>query len=210
MADPSPRAPRKARPAPEPEPEPEPELPEPEPGTLAACPELFAAAEAFLMENTNFESSQPVAAAVEALGGLRSLREVFLAPLRRRLLGMEAALKWLLFLSAAPGLAREKEEEVPEALAVLDASEALGQIATVYDLGFQAAVAAHFEDSEDDDSDDSDDDSDDDEDDSDDSDDSDDEDGAEDEDAGPAAKSGKGAPTGAGGAGRPRARKSAA
>jgi hypothetical protein len=107
---------------------------------------LGTAIESFVRSNCNFESSVPVTAALVELGQCVTLQQAFAVPLARQLFGMDAALRWALFLSAAP---QRAVEEGDESAGSFDADEALALITNVYDVGADDAVFAHFEDSDD-------------------------------------------------------------
>ena len=119
---------------------------------------LFGAVEGFLSANCNFESSVPVKAALEELGKSTTLEEAFMTPLQRQLFGMDSALRWVLFLTVAPGRA-EKEGDAAFAAGNFSPQGALTLVSQVYDIGVQEAVWDHFEGDEDEDDDEDDEDS---------------------------------------------------
>lgn len=122
------------------------------PAKLGDCPVLSGAVDAFIRANANFESSAAVTAAIDEMLALEDLQGVFEAPIRHKLLAMDAALCWALFLSSAP---KHATSEGDPKLAKFSEKKALALIAAVYDVGMDSAVWEHFdadsEDEEDDD-----------------------------------------------------------
>ncbi len=107
---------------------------------------LGAAIESFVRSNCNFESSVPVTAALTELGQCVTLQQAFAVPLARQLFAMDAALRWVFFLSTAP---QRAVEEGDESAGPFMADEALSLIASVYDVGADDVVYSHFDDSDD-------------------------------------------------------------
>src|SRR3954469_3688670 len=73
---------------------------------------LSAAVDGFVRENSNFESSFALDAALADANASPDLHSLFQAPLQHKILSMEGALRWLLFLHVAPGRA-EQEGDPP-------------------------------------------------------------------------------------------------
>ncbi len=119
------------------------------PPTLAAHELLCAAAEEFMHSNSTFESSVAVGAAFDDFCQCGSVQAAFAVPLQHKIFSLDAALRWILFLSLAP--ARAAEEGDAPLSAPFDAAAALALVAAVYDSGVQAAVWDHFEPDESDD-----------------------------------------------------------
>jgi hypothetical protein len=118
---------------------------------LEECALLSSAVDAFIRGNSNFESSVPVNEALEVMQGQTGLQEIFATPIQHKLLTMDGALTWALFLHTAPKHAIEGGDP---RLGKFSEKKALAMIATVYDLGMEASVWEHFEeDSDDEDSD---------------------------------------------------------
>jgi len=114
--------------------------------TLAAHPILSRAIEEFVRENANFESSLAINGAIDELNQSFDLQTVFATPLSHKLFPMDAALRWVLFLTLAPGRAVQEGDtefsaEVPRFLP----EDALNLLAGVYDVGVQEAVWNHFD-----------------------------------------------------------------
>jgi hypothetical protein len=119
--------------------------------TLAERPILRHAVEGFIRENSTCEASFPINTALEEMSQCDDLMAIFTTALRRQLFGMDAALRWLLFLSLAPGRAVSDSSAGEEAFASpLSTTGALNLISTVYDIGVQTSVWEHFEEDEDD------------------------------------------------------------
>jgi hypothetical protein len=118
-------------------------------GGLAEQEALFRAISSYVRSNTNFESSIPTDAAIEEIGNCLTLGEAFRIPLQRQIFSMDSALRWVLFLGAAPTRA-EEEGDQPLTGKAFSPAEALDLITQVYDLGMQEAVWDHFEVDEDD------------------------------------------------------------
>jgi hypothetical protein len=119
---------------------------DPEPtGALAEHEVLFCAAESFIRGNATFESSVPINAAVDEAGQCADLGALFAIPLQHKLFAMDTALRWVLFLSVAPGRAVQEGDALFSAQAPFSAQEALALLAVVYDVGVQEAVWEYFE-----------------------------------------------------------------
>jgi hypothetical protein len=113
---------------------------------LKDCEGFLPAVESFVRANSAFESSLPVDSAVADLMPCTTLDQVFEAPLRRQLFTIDAALRWVLFLSlAAPS---GEDDEGADARFSADtpfsALAALRLIGEVYDLGADEIVWSHF------------------------------------------------------------------
>lgn len=124
-----------------------PQAAKPKAVTLAEMPSLARAVERFIRGNTLCEASFPINAALEEMGQYSDLMSVFTAALQHQLFGVDAALRWLLFLSLAPDHA-VSEGDVAFAQP-LPITEALDLISTVYDVGVQNVVWENFEEDED-------------------------------------------------------------
>ncbi len=107
---------------------------------------LLGAVDSFIRANTNFESSVPINAAIDAMEGLSTREAIFSEPLQRQMFNLEAALRWALFMEVAP--ARAVEEGDPAFADEFTASKSLALVSGVYDVGVQEAVWEHFEDSD--------------------------------------------------------------
>jgi hypothetical protein len=106
-------------------------------------PLMFAAVEKFIHEHSNFESSVAAQTCIAALGEATTLNEAFEVPLKQKLLSMEGALYWVLFLSAGPDRAEADGDPAPSE--AFSSREALALIAKVYDNGLQNHVLEHFD-----------------------------------------------------------------
>jgi len=127
-----------------------------QPNALAtpdAYESLFHAIDGFIRANCNFESSVPVNAAITEIGTSESLQDAFMIPLQRQLFNLDAALRWVLFLTIAPERA-EKEGDAPFAPGSFSCQEALALVSQVYDIGVQESIWEHFEEDDDDEDDD--------------------------------------------------------
>jgi hypothetical protein len=132
------------------------------PATLEERPMLFSAVAQFLKAHSNFESSQPIEAALEDLKSCTRMNDVFTLPLQHKLLSMDSALQYAMFLRAAPATFEAALEE--EALetpftgdAAFSCGFALDTIHSVYDLGvadLTSYVQEAIDEAEDDDEDD--------------------------------------------------------
>jgi hypothetical protein len=139
--------------APAPEPDEAPPAVCTQPNSLAspdAYESLFHAIDGFIRANCNFESSVPVNAAITEIGTSESLQDAFMIPLQRQLFNLDAALRWVLFLTIAPERA-EKEGDAPFAPGSFSCQEALALVSQVYDIGVQESIWEHFEDDDDED-----------------------------------------------------------
>jgi hypothetical protein len=142
--------------APAPEPDEAPPAARTQPNALAspdAYESLFHAIDGFIRANCNFESSVPVNAAITEIGTSESLQDAFMIPLQRQLFNLDAALRWVLFLTIAPERA-EKEGDSPFAPGSFSCQDALTLVSQVYDIGVQESIWEHFEDDDEDDEDD--------------------------------------------------------
>lgn len=127
-----------------------------QPNALAtpdAYESLFHAIDGFIRANCNFESSVPVNAAITEIGTSESLQDAFMIPLQRQLFNLDAALRWVLFLTIAPERA-EKEGDAPFAPGSFSCQEALTLVSQVYDIGVQESIWEHFEEDDDEEDDD--------------------------------------------------------
>lgn len=116
-------------------------------GLISHREALHHAIDGFVRENSNFESTIPINAAIEDIGKCADLQAAFAIPLQRQLFSLDAALRWVLFLTVAPDHAdtlAAPGAAAPGALAFSSRS-ALALVAQVYDLGVQLAVVEHFE-----------------------------------------------------------------
>ncbi len=113
-------------------------------GALIEHAALFRAIENFIRANSNFESSIPINAAVDELGKSADLTTTFSIPLQHKLLTMEGALQWVLFLSVAPDRAVQEGDAPFSPEAPFSSAQALALLAGVYDVGVQEAVWEHF------------------------------------------------------------------
>jgi hypothetical protein len=118
-------------------------------GALVEHEALYHAAEGFIRENSNFESSTAINTAIEELAQTTTLMDLFQLPLQHKLFNLDAALRWALFLSVAPARAVE-EGDAPFSKNAFNADVALALVAGVYDIGIQEVAWVHFE-AEDDD-----------------------------------------------------------
>lgn len=114
---------------------------------IDAAPLLFDAAERYLRANSNFESSVVIQETVDALAEVTTGDELFALPLQHKLLSMDAALRWALFLAVAATHPNSDQffESGP-----FDAQAALQLIGGVYDMGIKEAVLDYLEDDSDD------------------------------------------------------------
>lgn len=103
-------------------------------------PVLLDAIEFFLTENTVFESSNAVQLAMDDIEKSQNLNEAFIVAIQHKLLGMDAALRFCLFLSQAPGQIN-RDIDVPEPVfAPADKFSADAALNVVYDV-FNLAVS---------------------------------------------------------------------
>jgi hypothetical protein len=97
-------------------------------------PVLLDAIEYFLTENTVFESSNAVQLAMEDIEKSQNLNEAFIVAIQHKLLGMDGALHFCLFLSQAPGQIN-RDIDVPEPIfAPADKFSADAAMNVVYDV----------------------------------------------------------------------------
>jgi len=108
---------------------------------------LLHAVDSFIRNNCNFESSVPVNTAIEEIMKCTTLQSVFAIPLQLQLFSMDAALRWVLFLSNAPERS-VADGDTPFVDDKFSAKAALTLITNVYDIGIQEAVWASFEEDE--------------------------------------------------------------
>lgn len=103
-------------------------------------PVLLDAIEYFLTESTVFESSNAVQLAMEEVEKSKNLNEAFIVAIQHKLLGMDAALRFCLFLAQAPEKIN-RELDVPEpAFSAADKFSADAAMNVVYDV-FNLAVS---------------------------------------------------------------------
>ncbi len=103
-------------------------------------PVLLDAIEYFLTENTVFESSNAVQIAMDDVEKSHNLNEAFIVAIQHKLLGMDAALRFCLFLAQAPEKIN-REIDVPEpTFAAADKFSADAAMNVVYDV-FNLAVS---------------------------------------------------------------------
>lgn len=104
-------------------------------------PVLLDAIEFFLSENTVFESSNAVQLAMEEIEKCPNLNEAFIIAIQHKLLGMDGALRFGLFLAQAPEKIN-REIDVPEpTFALADKFSADAAMNVVYDV-FNLAVSS--------------------------------------------------------------------
>ncbi len=115
---------------------------------MAEYEDLCLAVEKFIRANCNIESSVPIAATMDDIAQARTLQDVFMAPIQHQLFGMDAALRWVLFLSVASE--EDENGNLPYGKR-FSCRTAMSTVAQVYDIGVQDAVWEHFEDDEDED-----------------------------------------------------------
>ena len=108
-------------------------------GLLKDRPCALEAVEGFIRDNTSFESSGALTAAMEAIGGCATLSEVHTTALKHKLFTMESALLFAAFLRALPSKPAEEELPIPKA-AHLDMNDAHDTWARVYDIGVKKAI----------------------------------------------------------------------
>jgi hypothetical protein len=112
-----------------------------------AAPLMFEAAERYLRANSNFESSVVIQETVDALAEVATGDQLFALPLQHKLLSMDAALRWALFLAVA---ATHPNSDRFFADGPFDAQAALQLIGGVYDLGVKEAALDYLDDDSDD------------------------------------------------------------
>lgn len=89
--------------------------------------------------HTSFESSTPIASAMTEIKSAKTLNDVFVIPLQRQLLGLDSALKFMLFLSlGAPKIL--EESDTPDIKAEFSVTTAFETITQVFDLGINEIV----------------------------------------------------------------------
>ncbi len=86
----------------------------------------------------------PVNAAISEIGKCDNLQDAFAVPLARRLFGIDAALRWVLFMTIAPD--RAEGDSIFAAGCGFSPQDGLTLISQVYDLGVRDAVLDHFDD----------------------------------------------------------------
>jgi hypothetical protein len=118
------------------------------PAAISKYEHLFAAIEGFVGSNGTFESSAATETVLAEIGDCRGLDEAFEVPIAHKLFAMDAALRWALFLGAAPARAEKKGDAAPPPFSYEAAMRLIGR---VYDLGMDDAVWVHFEDEEEED-----------------------------------------------------------
>jgi len=112
---------------------------------LADHPILSHAVEGFIRSNNNFESSVAINTAIEDIGKCADIQSVFAVPLQHKLFTMDSALRWVLFLSVAPGRAVQEGDAPFSDGTKFSPQAALGLVSAVYDVGVQETVWDHFE-----------------------------------------------------------------
>lgn len=109
---------------------------------------FFGAVTEFVYAHCNFESTQPLETAMSEIGNCDSLQEVFSIPLQHRLFNIDAALRWVLFMTIAPARALA-DGDPPFNGDPFSEHDAVVLISQVYDIGVQETVLAHFANEED-------------------------------------------------------------
>lgn len=108
-------------------------------------PILMTAIESFLRDHSNVESTVAHDTMFKDIEECTTLDEVFLVPLKHKMLNMDNALRFILFLtiaSATPIKDEDSGEEDPDFLPEgrLDHTKAYGAIESCFDLGVKAAI----------------------------------------------------------------------
>jgi hypothetical protein len=111
-------------------------------------PALWQAVEEFIKQNACFASSIPIDAAMQELGDCTDIQNLFAIPMQHRIISMDVALRWMLFLHRAPQRAVEAGDEPFSKDVEFSADGALALIADVYDLGVNEAVYDFFDEDE--------------------------------------------------------------
>ena len=131
----------------------------------------FAAIQSFLKAHNNFESTQSINAVFEELQHCTSMNDIFNLPLSHKMLNMDAALHFMIFLSKMPDAFKsELDSDDLEAPFVgkdsFSVPDAVNMITDLYDLGVSDMISPHIDEAiedEDEDEDDEDDEEEDDE-----------------------------------------------
>jgi len=121
---------------------------------LKEYPHLFAAVESFINSNSTIESTVLIEEAITAVGACTTFEELFASPIQSRIFGIDAALRWILFLGVAPTRSECGErtaQGVSFGAGAFSPASALSLVIQVYDIGVQDIVLDNFEDDEDDD-----------------------------------------------------------
>ena len=113
--------------------------------TLSDHEELMQAVDSFIRSHNNFESSSVLNTTIEIIGMQSTLQEVFTVVLQHRLLNMEGALLWTMFLSLAPARAESQGDKPFSSGSPFSSAMALATIASVYDIGTSDLIDEHFE-----------------------------------------------------------------
>lgn len=124
---------------------------------LADHAALSAAVDAFVSDNSSFESSYAIKEALDDANRCSDLQTLFAVPLRHKLFSLDGALRWALFLHAAPDRAVQEGDPPFSEGAAFSSEAALTLVTQIYDRGTQEAVWDHFEPDEEDEGDEGDD-----------------------------------------------------
>lgn len=113
---------------------------------LAGRPTLVKAIDNFLNDHSGFESSVAHGEMLNDIRECTTLNDVFLVPLRHKIINMESALKFILFLRIATKAPIDDAEPDFIGDSKFSTEEAFASIEELYDLGVQGAVHAHVDD----------------------------------------------------------------
>lgn len=109
-------------------------------------PVTLKAIECFLKAESCFESSVVIDGAMKDIKECVTLNDVFLVPLRDKILSMDGALHFILFLRTATSKPIDDSEPAFTADAKFSADDALEFLVGCYDLGVHDAVWSHVDD----------------------------------------------------------------
>lgn len=122
--------------------------PKPAAGTrvkMVSRPTMVKAIGNFLKAHSGFESTVAHDAVISDIEEATTLNEVFLVPLQHKLINMESALKFVLFLWLASSKPIDDSEPAYSSDAAFSTESALEALEGIYDLGIQDAVWDHVE-----------------------------------------------------------------
>ena len=109
--------------------------------TAGDCQAFIEAVRSFLNDHSSFESSVPFELMMTDIKKLSTPGDIFLTPLREKMINFESALKWAFFLSL---MIPKMREEADLGVAALDTRGAFESIARVYDLAANDNVWDHI------------------------------------------------------------------
>lgn len=108
-------------------------------------PALTKAVDNFIRDHSGFESSVAHATILKDVENCTTLNEVFLVPLQHKIINMDSALKFVLFLRLVTVKPVEESEPDFPSAAKFSTESALDALAACYDLGVKDSIWAHVD-----------------------------------------------------------------